>query len=122
MKKSKNELEKAIKKAWPIALSWLGRSESKSEEILLKAGLQNADCGALRNRLIENLGPSLEEANLDLPISNDAITGEWLIGTELSWENWDDAFRRFNKKGPDSSTFKQISCFEGHNYPVGSSS
>jgi ring-1,2-phenylacetyl-CoA epoxidase subunit PaaC len=118
--KSRLGLEKSIKKIWTPVLHWLGNPESRSEKILLETGLQKLDSEALRNRFVEVIGPLAEEAGLDLPISGDAVTGEWLLATALSWKGWDEAFRRSSKTGPDATTFAQIDCFHTHSYPVGS--
>ncbi len=118
--KSRLQLEKSIKKIWNPVLHWLGNSQSKSEKMLLETGLQRMDSEALRDRLIEEIGPLAEEAGLELPISGDAITGQWLLATELNWKNWNEAFRRFSLTGPDAETFSQIESFYSHTYPVGS--
>ncbi len=119
--KPKAELEKALKRIWEPVLLWLGRPGSEHERALVSAGIQDTDGEGLRTRLIERLGPLLvEEAGLDLPLSNDAITGQWVLGTALSWEGFDDAFRRRSRTGPDPETFRQIESFLGHAYPVGS--
>lgn len=117
----KAELEKALKRLWEPVLLWLGRPGSGHERALVEAGIQDTDSEGLRARFIEQLGPLLvEQAGLDLPLSNDAITGQWVLGTALSWEGWDDAFRRRSRTGPDPETFRQIESFQGHAYPVGS--
>ena len=113
-------MEKSLKKIWDLVFRWLGQPNSDSEKILFESGLQSTDSDGLRKRFAELMGPILEGANLDLPVSSDAITGEWLSGTELNWDDWDNAFRRVNKNGPDAETFSQIETFLGHNYPVGS--
>lgn len=121
--RAKGEMEKAMKAIWPIVLCWFGSPGSKAEKALLEAGIQDTDSDGLRDRWIERIGPVIEQAQLDLPVSNDSITGQWILGTELAWgEGWDEAFRRFNRTGPDSKTFAQIECFSNHEYPVGSQS
>jgi phenylacetate-CoA oxygenase PaaI subunit len=118
--KAKSELERAIKRIWEPVLLWLGRPDGASERALVEAGIQDADGEGLRTRFIERLGPLLiEEAGLDLPLSGDAITGQWVLGTELSWDGFDDAFRRRSRTGPDAETFRQIESFLKHEYPVG---
>lgn len=119
--KPRRELERALRRIWEPVLLWLGRPGSEHEEALVGAGIQDTDSEGLRTRWIERLGPLLvEEAGLDLPLSSDAITGQWVLGTALSWEDWDDAFRRRSRTGPDPETFRQIESFLGHEYPVGS--
>ena len=119
--KPKAELEKALKRIWEPVLLWLGRPGSEPENALTEAGIQDTDSEGLRTRFIERLGPLLVgEAGLDLPLSNDAITGQWVLGTALSWEGFDDASRRRSRTGPDPETFQQIEAFLGHEYPVGS--
>ncbi len=119
--KPKAELEKALKRIWEPLLQWLGRPGSEHERALVEAGIQDTDSEGLRARFIERFGPLLiEEAGLDLPLSSDAITGQWVLGTALSWEDWDDAFRRRSRTGPDPETFRQIESFRKHEYPVGS--
>ena len=118
--KSRHQMEKSLKKIWDHSFMWLGQPNSEAERVMLEAGLQSTDSDGLRKRFAELLGPILEGANLELPISSDAITGEWLLGTELTWDGWDDSFRRSNHNGPDAETFSQIETFLAHSYPVGS--
>jgi len=118
--KSKHNIEKSFKKLWEPVLCWLGRPNSEVEKVLVEAGLQSTDQDGLRNRFAELIGPIIEESNLDLPVSGDTVTGEWLVSSNLHWESWDDAFRRTHHHGPDAETFSQIETFFGHSYPVGS--
>jgi len=84
----------------------------------VKSGIQDTDSEGLRTRFIEKLGPLLQQINLDLPVWHDTITGQWILGTTLSWEGWDEAFRRFSRTGPDKETFAQIASLFTHEYPV----
>lgn len=117
--KAKVEIEKAMKKIWSSVLCWFGQKDSDVERLLVEFGIQNTDCDGLRCHWVESIGPLLEQSHLDLPFSSDAITGEWLLGTELSWAGWIPNFRRFSRSGPDRETFKQIEYFSAHEYPVG---
>ncbi len=116
--KAKAELAKALKKIWTPVLCWLGQPDSPAERALVESATLDTDSEGLRARLIERLGPLLAQAGLNMPISNDAITGEWLLGTTLSWAGWDEAFRRSSRSGPDAQTFAQVECFFAHSYPV----
>lgn len=116
--RSKAELEKAVKNLWAQVLCWFGEPGSGSEQALVKSGIQDTDSEGLRARFIERLGPLLRQINLDLPVWHDAITGQWVLGTMLSWEGWDEAFRRFTRTGPDKETFAQIASLFAHEYPV----
>ncbi len=116
--RSKAVLEKAIKKIWACVLCWIGKPDSDSERALLSSKIQDIDSEGLRARFTERLGPVLQQAQLNLPISNDAITGQWVLGTELSWNGWDETTRRFSSTGPDREIFSQIECFYTHEYPV----
>ncbi len=117
---AKQALQASVKKLWEPVLCWFGRPGSAAERALVEGGIQDADGDGLRTRWIEQVGPVLERAGLDLPISTDAVTGESLLSSELSWDGFDPAFRRFSKTGPDAETFAQIACFSHHGYPVGS--
>jgi phenylacetate-CoA oxygenase PaaI subunit len=116
---AKTVLDNAIRRIWTPVLCWLGQPDTDAEKILIELGIQDADSDDLRNRWMERIGPVLEHAHLDLPVSSDTITGEWILGTELSWDGWDNTFRRFTKTGPDAETFTQIEVFSKHEYPVG---
>lgn len=116
--RAKAALERSLKEIWQSVLCWFGKPGGV-EAVLLEAGIQDADSEGLRTRWMEQVGPLLEEAQLDLPVSNDAITGEWILATELNWDGWHEDFRRFSKTGPDPETFAQIECFSKHEYPVG---
>lgn len=116
--RAKAELEKAIKRIWAPVLCWFGKPDSPSEQALVEASIQDTDSEGLRTRFIEKLGPILQQADLNLPVSNDAITGQWVLGTELSWAGWNEAARRFSSTGPDPEMFAQIECFFNHEYPV----
>jgi len=116
--RAKAVLERALKAIWLPVLCWFGQPGG-TERVLLEAGVQDVDSEGLRTRWMEHVGPLLEAAHLDLPVSNDAITGEWIVATELSWDGWHEDFRRFSKTGPDPETFAQIECFSKHEYPVG---
>lgn len=117
--RAKAELEKAMKRIWSTVLCWFGPQEDSVGRALIEGGIQDVDGEGLRARWLERVGPVLEAAGLDLPVSNDAITGQWILSTELSWKGWDPHFRRFTRTGPDAETFKQIECFSKHEYPVG---
>jgi len=119
--RTKSALEKALKRLWHGVLSWFGPQGSPNERVLLEFGIQDTDNDGLRARWVERLGPLFDHGQLDLPVSCDAITGEWLLSTELNWDGWDDQFRRFSRTGPDRDTFAQIEHFSKHDYPVGTS-
>ncbi len=116
---SRSALQQAIRKIWDPILCWLGKPQSDSEKALLGAGIQDIDSDGLRTRWMEQVGPLVEQGHLDLPVSNDTITGEWILGSSLNWDGWDESFRRASKTGPDAETFAQIECFSTHSYPVG---
>jgi len=116
---AKRELQASVKKLWEPVLCWFGQPGSEAERALLEGGIQDADGDGLRTRWIEQVGPALERAGIDLPVSTDAVTGEAILSSDLSWEGFDPAFRRFSKSGPDAETFAQIACFSDHDYPVG---
>lgn len=116
--RSKAELEKAVKKIWVPVLCWFGKPDSASERVLVDSAIQDTDSEGLRLRFIKRLGLILQQAQLNLPVSNDAITGQWVLGTELSWNGWNETTRRFSSTGPDREIFSQIECFYTHEYPV----
>lgn len=116
--RAKAELERAVRKIWTPVLCWLGKPESTVEQALVESQIQDTDSEGLRTRFIEKLGPILQQTNLHLPVSNDAITGQWVLGTELSWKGWNEATRRFSRTGPDLEIFAQIESFFTHEYPV----
>jgi len=117
--RAKAELEKAMKRTWTAVLCWFGPQEDPVGRALIEGGIQDTDGEGLRARWLERVGPVVEAAGLDMPLSNDAITGQWILSTELSWKGWDPHFRRFSRTGPDAETFEQIECFSKHDYPVG---
>lgn len=118
--RAKAALERALKAIWTPVLCWFGRPGDTHERVLLDHGIQDTNSEGLRTRWMERVGPMLEAAGLDLPLSNDAVTGEWILSSKLDWTGWDGAFRRFSHDGPDAETFEQIAWFSKHDYPVGS--
>lgn len=117
---TKAELQASVKTLWEPVLCWFGRPGSEAERALVAHGIQDADGDGMRTRWIEQVGPALERAGIDLPVSTDAVTGEAILSSDLNWDGFDPAFRRFSKSGPDAETFEQIACFSDHDYPVGS--
>lgn len=116
--RAKTALEKAIKKIWAPVLHWFGKPDSASERAVVDFAIQDTDSEGLRARFSERLAPLLQQAQLNLPVSKDAITGQWVMGTQLSWNGWNEATRRFSSTGPEREIFSQIECFYTHEYPV----
>jgi ring-1,2-phenylacetyl-CoA epoxidase subunit PaaC len=116
--KGKIELEKKIRSILPILMSWFGKPGSDSEQVLFKSGILEADSDGLRDRFLNTVAPVFQSAGLDLPITTDVITGQWVLSIPLDWKNWDESMRRFSKKGVDEQTWSQIESMIGHGYPV----
>jgi phenylacetate-CoA oxygenase PaaI subunit len=116
--KAKAELERKIRAILPILVGWFGRPGSESEQALFKSGILEADSDGLRDSFLNMVAPVLQSAGLDLPISTDVITGQWILSTPLDWKDWEEATRKFSKRGLDEQTWSQIASMIGHGYPV----
>ncbi|MBI1743134.1 phenylacetate-CoA oxygenase subunit PaaI [Candidatus Acetothermia bacterium] len=116
--KAKVELEKKIRAILPALMSWFGKPGSAPEQALAQPGIIEADSDGLRDRFLNTVAPVLQSANLELPITTDVITGQWILSTPLDWKGWDESARRFSKKGLDAQTWSQIESMIGHEYPV----
>jgi phenylacetate-CoA oxygenase PaaI subunit len=116
--KAKAELEKKIRSTLPLLMSWFGQPGSDSEQALHKSGVIETDSDGLRDRFLNTVAPMLQSAGLDLPITTDVVTGQWILSTPLDWKGWDESMRRFSKKGLDDQTWSQIESMLGHGYPV----
>ena len=116
--KAKIELEKKIRAILPSLMSWFGKPGSASEQALSKSGIIEADSDGLRDHFLNTVAPVLQSAALDLPITTDVITGQWILSTPLDWKGWDESTRRFSSTGLDAQTWAQIESMIGHEYPV----
>ncbi len=116
--KAKSELEKKIRAILPVLMGWFGKPGSDSEQALFKSGVLEADSDGLRDRFLNLVSPVLQSAGLDMPISTDVITGQWILSTSLDWKDWEESTRTFSKRGLDEQTWSQIESMIGHGYPV----
>ena len=107
--KTRPELQTALRTLWPQLLRWLGDPHSSALKALCDSGILPSTPEALQARFLEHIGPLLMQAQFNAPRE------------QLSWQGWDESFRRSNRRGPDETTWSQIVVPEARAYPVGGS-
>ncbi|HEU0054256.1 MAG TPA: Phenylacetic acid catabolic protein [Longimicrobium sp.] len=88
------ELAEAVALYLPDALRWLGRDDDPGVRRLVEEGVVREEPSALRRRLLQRIGPVLEEIGAAEAAGVARDGNEWTYARELDWSGWNDATRR----------------------------
>jgi phenylacetate-CoA oxygenase PaaI subunit len=83
-------LEEALRADWAQTLCWLGPAGDR--DTLADPGVLDATPDILRERFLTAIGPTVEGAQLDLPVRRAGET--WVLTEPLPWAQWDAASYR----------------------------
>lgn len=97
----RRDVSAALRRAWKAVLLWFGPRRWPLGERLVEAGVVSESGDALRQRFLRKIGPVLRECRLRLAFPQN---GGWTVHARLSWRDWDESTRRFNRSGPDEET------------------
>ncbi len=90
-------LADAVQRAMPIILRWFGPDSARSNELLTE-GVLDANGTELRTRFLERVAPLLAMTNGSSAVAD----------IEPSFDGFDEAARRSNRRGPDAATIARI--------------
>ncbi|MBI1877952.1 MAG: phenylacetate-CoA oxygenase subunit PaaI, partial [Chloroflexi bacterium] len=93
---ARDQLEDTLRRIWPEVVCWLGQPGEKYQQYAIDEGLLCDNVDTLRQKFLRRVGPVLQEAGYQLPISYDAAADRWETTAKLPWERWDPRTRRVN--------------------------
>lgn len=91
---SRVALESALRGAWDETMCWFG--PEGAHDPLAEAGILDAAPDQLRERFLALVGPTIEAAGLDLPISKTGKDDEYRLTAPLPWDRWNPATYRLS--------------------------
>jgi ring-1,2-phenylacetyl-CoA epoxidase subunit PaaC len=74
-------------------LCWFGQAGERGVATLCREGLLARGNQELRQAYLDQVGPLLQEAGVELPLRRDGTSGRWEDG-DLPWERWNRLQRR----------------------------
>jgi phenylacetate-CoA oxygenase PaaI subunit len=81
----RRELQARVDELLPEMLCWFGPSGERGVEELKREGMLDKDSGELRAAYLDDIGPALREAGVDLDVG------------ELPWDRWNQLQRRLER-------------------------
>jgi phenylacetate-CoA oxygenase PaaI subunit len=102
----KEALRSSLGEGWNVCLRWFGPPDDSTFGELHGTGITSLDADGLRARWLEQVGPAVESAGLELAAT---AGGVWQSRSQPSFDGWNAARRRGPEGGgPDSGTLARV--------------
>ena len=84
----------SLQRLWNETLCWFGPNDDPTMQQLYAEGILDATPDELRGRYLQKIMPTLNNLDIDVPVSFDTTTKQWHVNAPLPWSTWDAVGRR----------------------------